>query len=217
MDIKLIQGDCLEEMKNIPDGSIDLVLTDPPYGMKYKRHIKEPRFDYLLNYEGLEWLPEFCDELGRIMKDDSNFYIFCSWHNVGVFQFELGKHFHLKNLLVWDNGGSGMGDLRTDYGGRYELVFFGVNKKVKQKALNGKRDSNVISFGRSGNKLHPTEKPVDLIEYLTFKSSSECDIVCDPFMGSGTTGVACKNLNRNFIGIELDKDYYEIAKQRIGE
>ena len=211
----LMQGDCLERMKEIPDGSVDMILTDPPYGMKYKRHIKKPRFDKIMNDNNLQWLPAAMDEIKRILTKNGNMYIFCSWHNCDIFKHELQKRFHLKNMLIWNKGGNGMGDLRTDYGGVYEVVFFVVNNTGNQRALNGKRDSNIINFSRSGNKLHPTEKPVDMMEYLISKSTDENQTILDPFMGSGSTGVACKSLNRSFIGIELDEEYFKIAQERI--
>ena len=213
--IQLIHGDCLEEMKNIPDGSVDMVLTDPPYGMKYKRHIKNPKHKAILNDNNLCWLPDALDEISRVLKPNGNIYIFCSWHNSNIFKSEMETRFHIKNMLVWDKGGTGMGDLRTDYGGVYELVLFAVKKAGNQRALNGRRDSNILKFPRSGNKNHPTEKPLNLMQYLVSRSTDENQTILDPFMGSGTTGVACKNLNRDFIGIELDKDYFEIAKERI--
>lgn len=84
-----------------------------------------------------------------------------------------------------------------------------------RKTINGKRDSNIIKDKKTGNKLHPTQKPVPLVEYLLSKFSNEGDLIIDPFMGSGTTGVAACNLNRSFIGIELDPEYFKIAQKRI--
>ena len=212
-----MKGDCLERMKEIEDGSVDMILTDPPYGMKYKRHIKKPRYDEIINDNNLNWMPSAFDEFKRVLKRNANIYIFCSWHNVDIFKNELQKRFHVKNMLIWNKGGCGMGDLRTDYGGVYEILFFCVNNSGNQRNLNGKRDSNILNFKRSGNKLHPTEKPVALMEYITNKSTDEGCVILDPFMGSGTTGVACKNLNRSFIGIEMDDKYFEIAKERINK
>ena len=84
-----------------------------------------------------------------------------------------------------------------------------------RRLINGKRDPNILKFNRTGNKLHPTQKPVDLLEYLISKFSDKNETVLDPFMGSGSTGVAAKNLNRSFIGIELDEEYFKIASDRI--
>lgn len=84
-----------------------------------------------------------------------------------------------------------------------------------RRLINGKRDPNILKFNRTGNKLHPTQKPVDLLEYLISKFSDEGETILDMFAGSGSTGVAAVNLNRNFIGIELDEEYFKIASDRI--
>ena len=105
-----------------------------------------------------------------------------------------------------------MGDLKANFAPKIEFILF---MQKGRKFINGKRDPNIFKFKRTNNNLHPTQKPLDLMEYLITKFTNENETVIDPFMGSGTTGVACKNLNRNFIGIELDKKYFEIAQKRI--
>lgn len=105
-----------------------------------------------------------------------------------------------------------MGDLKGSYAPKYEMIIFAHKGS---KLLNGFRYADIIKASRTGNKNHPTEKPVDLLETFIKNSSDESSVVFDGFMGSGSTGVACVNTNRNFIGIELDKGYFEIAKSRI--
>lgn len=122
--------------------------------------------------------------------------------------------FKIKNILVWEKNNHGSGDLTGDFAPKHEFIIF-LHKG--RRLSNGKRDPNIFRFNKTGNKLHPTEKPVDLCEYLLEKFSDGGDLILDPFMGSGTAGVACRNLGRDFIGIELDKDYFEIAKERINE
>ena len=105
-----------------------------------------------------------------------------------------------------------MGDLKGDFAPKTEfIIFFHKGRRL----INGKRDSNVFEYSKTRNELHPTQKPVDMTEYMLSKFSDEGDVILDPFMGSGTTGVACINTNRKFIGIELDKEYFNIAKKRI--
>ena len=105
-----------------------------------------------------------------------------------------------------------MGDLNGDFAPKTEfIIFFHKGRKL----INGKRDPNVLGFKKTRNELHPTQKPVDMTEYMIGKFSDEGDVILDPFMGSGTTGVACKNTNRIFIGMELDETYFNIAKERI--
>ena len=107
-----------------------------------------------------------------------------------------------------------MGDLKGSYAPKYEMIIFAHKGR---KLLNGFRYADVIKANRTGNKIHPTEKPVDLLELFIKNSSNENEVVFDGFMGSGSCGVACINTNRNFIGIELDKGYFDIAKKRINE
>ena len=101
----VIQGDCLEVMKQLPDKCIDLVLTDPPYGMEYSRHIKNWRQDKIQNDDNLEWLPEYLEQAKRILKDDGSIYTFCSYHNIDKFKIEVEKQFGVRNILIWDKGG----------------------------------------------------------------------------------------------------------------
>lgn len=214
---KVLNIDCLEFMKQVPDDYFDLVLTDPPYGMSYERHIKEKKHRKIKNDCNLDWLANFIYELERISSENSHIYMFASWHNIDVFKAEFQNNFHLKNILVWDKGGMGMGDLKTDFGGTYELILFGtkLSKTKKQRALNGNRDKNILNSFRSRNEFHPTQKPEKLIEFLLGKSKKENDKVFDPFMGSGTTGLACKSLGLDFWGCELDEDYCKIANKRL--
>ena len=210
--IELIHGDCLEEMKKIPDGSIDMVLTDPPYGMSFQSNYRKEKYNTIKNDDSLSWIDEFVSQTYRIAKNNTAHYVFCSFHNIDIFKQSFQKRFKVKNILVWEKNNTSMGDLKADFAPKIEFILF---LQKGRRLINGKRDPNIFKFARTGNKNHPTEKPVDLNEYLLSKFSAEIEIVLDPFMGSGSTGVACKNLNRKFIGIELDETYFNIAKQRI--
>lgn len=209
---KLLQGDCLELIKKIPDGSVDLVVTDPPYGMNFQSNYRKEKYDKIDNDKTLDWLDEYVSELYRIMKDNTAVYCFCSWHNIDIFKQTFEKYFKLKNIIVWEKNNTSMGDLKGSYAPKYELVLFAHKGR---RLLNGFRYPDIIQAKRTGNQHHPTEKPVDLLEIFIGESSDENNIVFDGFMGSGSTGVAALNLNRHFIGIELDKKYYETAKSRI--
>lgn len=199
-------------MNEIDDGSIDLILTDPPYGINFRSNRRNGRHSLITNDDNLYWLVPFLKECKRVMKPDAHAYIFISHHHIDVVLLEIKKYLSFKSILVWNKNHFGMGDLRGDYAPQYEFIIFCSNGKRK---LNGRRTSNVLNFKRTGNKLHPTEKPVDLFEFLMSKSSKVGDIVLDPFAGSGTTGVACRNIIRNFILIEKDNAHYEILTRRI--
>lgn len=213
--VDLRHGDCLEIMKSMPDKSVDLVLTDPPYGMNYQsaRRIATPKFEKISNDLDIDWFPTFAEQCFRVMKDDSHIYLFCNDYYISDFRRGLELFgFTAKRTLVWVKNNHTSGDLFGDYGNKTEFITYAQKGR---RHLNGKRNTNVLEFDRVSKLEHPTQKPVDINEFLLSKSSVIGDTVFDPFMGSGTTGVACKNLNRNFIGIEKDDKYFEIAKKRI--
>ena len=217
MSYKLYQGDCLEVMGGIKDKSVDLIVTDPPYLMDYQsnRRKKEDRFDKIKNDKGNYMLiQDYLEECHRIMKDNTAIYCFCSWHNIDFFKNEFEKHFKLKNILVWNKNNHGTGDLKGSYAPKHEFILFGHKGRT---LLREKRIADVIDCPKiSSNKLtHPTEKPQDLLEIFIKQSSDVGSIIFDGFMGTGSCGIAAKKLNRNFIGIELDEKYFNIAKNRL--
>jgi site-specific DNA-methyltransferase (adenine-specific) len=208
---KIINDDCLNVLKQLPDKCIDLVLTDPPYGMSYQSGRREEKYNKIDNDDTLDWLPCFLEELKRVSKDDAIWYIFCSWHKVDVFKRELEKVKNVKNILIWNKNNFGSGDLYCDYAPKYEMIMFCNDKKP----LNGKRLPNVLNYAKTDNSLHPTQKPIDLFACLIDKGSKENDVVFDPFSGSGTTAVACHNLKRKFICVEKDFDYWKASCKRL--
>ena len=200
-------------MKNIPDKSIDLILTDSPYGFGYQSNMKKNKDLPMFYDRNTSWLNEWLYYANKILKDDGHLYMFAPVQKIDEFKQKIENFFIIKNILVWDKNGFGMGDLYGQYAPSYEFIIFAV--KEQGRKLNGKRERDILRFDKTKCKNHPTEKPVDLLKYLITKSTNENDIVLDSFMGSGSTGVACKNLNRDFIGIELDENYFNIAKERI--
>lgn len=212
---KVIQGDCLEVMKGIPDKSVDCIITDPPYGMKYQsaRRIATPQFKKIENDNNIDWFPEFIKECYRILKDNSHIYIFCNDYNISKFRdLQEQAGFKNKRTLVWVKNNHTSGDLLGDYANKTEFINYAQKGR---RLLNGGRDTNVLNFNRVSKLEHPTQKPVDLNEYLIKKSTNETDIILDPFAGSGTTGVACKNTNRNYILIEKEPEYIDIINKRL--
>jgi site-specific DNA-methyltransferase (adenine-specific) len=211
----IYHGDCLDIMPTLEDKSVDMILTDPPYGMKYQsaRRTATPQFDKIENDDTVDWLPVLLKECWRVLKDDSHVYMFCNDYAISDFRraFELAG-FKAKRTLVWVKNNHTSGDLHGDYGNKTEFI---VYAQKGRRLLRGGRDTNVLSFNRVSHLQHPTQKPVDLCEYLIGKSSNEGDTVLDPFAGSGTTGVACLNTGRKFILIEKDASYCEIIKNRI--
>ena len=211
-NIKLYNSDCLEIMKDIPDNSIDMVLCDPPYGISFRSGRRKNKYENIKNDNNLLFLNKYFEECFRIMKENTAIYCFCSWQNINIFKEEFEKFFKIKNILIWVKNNHGSGDLKASYAPRYEMILYGnKGRRIFEK----NRYEDVLFFNKTKNELHPTQKPTDLLEFLIKNSSKENSLILDGFMGSGTTGIACINTNRNFIGIELDENYFNIANKRI--
>ena len=237
-------GDCLERMKEIPDGSVDMILTDPPYGTT------ACKWDSIIDLD-LMW-----EQLKRIIKPNGAIVMTASQPYTSKLISSNYKMF--KYSLVWEKeAASNFLNFKYQFGKIHEDVcVFGKmatsyskkgNMKYNPQMVEGKaytckqgkagdavaRDkktrensvttvntgqrypTSVLKFKRDKSKIHPTQKPVNLMEYLISTYTNENETVLDFTMGSGTTGVAAKNLNRKFIGIEMDEGYFKIAQDRI--
>lgn len=214
---RIYQMDCLDGMRLIPDESIDLVVTDPPYLINYRsnRRVKSKKFNYIRNDgDEKELISRYLSECHRILKNDTAIYVFCSWHNIDFFKQEFEKYFKLKNLIVWNKNNHGSGDLLGAYAPKHELILYG--HKGRSLLRNG-RMADVIDYEKvPPNKLtHPTEKPVGLLKKFILNSSDEGDIVFDGFVGTGSTAIAALETGRNFIAFEIEREYVEIANKRL--
>ena len=236
--INLMQGDCLELMKNIPDGSVDLILTDPPYGTT------ACKWDTVIPFDAM-W-----EQLKRIIKPNGAIVLFGSEPFSSALRMSNIKQY--KYDWVWDKKKPGAIGIAKYQPLRYTeniSIFYAkkcnyfpimterekikksrnyshseINKKSlgvmhENKEYTHKFPSNILEFSNASQKgkLHPTQKPVVLLEYLIKTYTQEGETVLDFTMGSGSTIVAAKNTNRNAIGIELDENYFNIAKKRIEE
>ena len=214
--INLMLGDCLERMKEIPDGSVDMILTDPPYGMDFQsnRRVVKDKFNKIKNDKNVDWLPDLLQECFRVMSDNSAIYCFCSWHKIDIFKQEIEKTFKIKNIIVWVKNNHGSGDLKAAYAPKHEFVIYAHKGR---SLFRDKRTPDVMEYPKihSSRLQHPTEKNTDMLGLFIKNNSDKDATILDPFMGSGSTGVAAKNLNRKFIGIEMDEGYFNIAKKRI--
>jgi len=216
--IILKNEDCLVTMDRMIEKGIkvDAIITDPPYGMSFqsnRREVKE-QFEKIKNDDNLEWLDDFVNKCYSLTKNDTAIYMFCSWHHIDKFKQAVEKKFKLKNILVWVKNNHGSGDLKGAYAPKHEFVIYAHKGR---SLFRDKRIPDVFEYPKisSSKLLHPTEKNIDMLEKFVLNNTDEGQIIFDPFMGSGTTGVACKNLNRDFIGIELDENYFNVAKDRI--
>jgi len=212
---KIICGDCLEVMKDIPDKSVDLVLTDPPYGIDYQSNmrVKSKKFDKLVNDNNDSRFDAY-KEFYRILKDNSVVISFCSFKNYADDFNELKKYYDIKNCIVWFKGGGGIGDLKHSLLTDYELA---IVAHKGNRAINGKREGSVWQVNKvpPGQMFHPTEKPFQLLKKFIDQFSNKDNVVLDSYAGSGTHLMAAKNLHRKYIGIEISEKYCEIAKQRL--
>ena len=213
-EVKLLLGDCLELMKDIPDNSVDVVIVDPPYGINYQSAWRTDK---------TQWKPKikndttpflgWASEVGRITK--SAIYVFYRWDKQKDFYYELmSAGFAIKSQIIWNKIIHGMGDLKGEYAPQHECILFGTKTGFK---FNGKRPRTVIRQRRvmPNDLCHPNEKPVALICKLIEDSTIQDNVILDFTMGSGTTGVACVQTGRKFIGIEIEPKYFEIAEKRI--
>jgi len=198
--------------KRIANNSVDLVVTDPPYGMAFQSNHRKVKHKSIQNDTNLDWLGGWVKELKRVCKDEAHLYIFCSWHHIDKFKQEVGAFFNVKNILIWEKNNTGMGDLEGDYAPKYEMILFCSNGTKK---LKGGRDANILKAKRTQNENHPTEKPINLISYLIEKSSNKGDLVLDTFAGSCGTAIASRQKERNCICFEIEEDYCKVANERL--
>lgn len=212
--VKIYCQDSFELFKTIPNESIDMFLTDPPYGMNYNSGRIKIKHDKIKNDDKLEWLEPFAKEMFRMAKNDTAHYVFCSWHKIDVFKQVFEKYFKVKNILVWVKNNHTAGDIYGNFAPKHELVLF-LHKG--RSLIRGKRDTNVMFYDKMRSTNHPTEKPVDMLEFMIEKFSDKGDVIFDPFMGSGSTGVAALKTGRKFIGSEIESKYFDVAKNRLTE
>ena len=240
---KIYNEDCLEGMKRIEDNSVDLIVTDPPYGIEYRTFRTNSRI--IKNDDNLSWIDEFAHQSSRVLKDSNHIYCFVDAETSADFILAFRKHgFKVRNLLTIPRGVKGNGGDRI-FQQQFEFCIFatlgskGVGRKFNQTEilkpsatyLKDKRYKpkewlyrlpdnwhwTKASVHNAKDKLHPTQKNVNCIEDMLALSSSASEVVLDPFMGSGTTAIACINTNRSYIGFELDEEYYNASLDRIEE
>lgn len=208
--INLMHGDCLELMKSIPDGSVDMVLTDIPYGEVDQKSSGLRKLDRgnadTCNFN----LDVMVDGLVRVSS--GSFYVFCGTEQISSIVSAFKRHRLTTRVCAWEKSNpSPMNGTRLWVSGMEFCIF----ARKPRATFNEHCKKALWKFPVGRSKIHPTEKPVALMSRLITASSNEGDTILDPFMGSGTTGVAAKNLGRSFIGIELDETYFNIAKDRI--
>jgi len=217
-NIDLHLGDCLNVMREMDDNSVDAVVTDPPYGIAYQSARRTDKRDWFPVIEGdgevdLEWIAHSY----RVSKNPACLFCFCRWDVERDFMDGIGAAgWRVRSQVVWDRGIHGMGDLGRQYAPCHDLAWFATKGDYR---FPNKRPRSIYHIDRLSAcaLLHPTQKPLALMKAILNDLTVPTSVILDPFMGSGTTGVACVQTGRNFIGIEIDPTYYAIAEKRIAE
>ena len=205
-------GDCIELLPELPQSSVDTIVVDPPFFQGFNHNgTRSERADLSI---GRPFFNLFFGGLARVCKEERAVYVLCDWRSNGFFLEIMDDYFPVKNSLVWSKHvGTG-----TFYQNSYELILFHCNTSRRfpfSNVITGIKSFNGGAKVTNGEKVHPTQKPVELIEKFITDSTQQGMTVLDPMMGSGTTGVACARTNRTFIGIEQQPKYFDIACQRI--
>lgn len=203
--------DCLDGIKEIATASIDAIITDPPYFVGMTHNGKKGDYSDLLIMK--PFFDSLFSEFARVIKEEGKIYIFCDWRTYAFYYPLLLKHITVRNMIVWDKiCGPG-----NNYAFAHELILFAEQGTPCMKGQNIFRSPGFSAGAKktNGEMLHPTQKPVEVIEKLILDSTKEGDLVLDCFAGSGTTAVAAKKLGRNYIGFEIQEKYVNIANARI--
>lgn len=208
---KIYNEDCLEGIKQIASASIDAIITDPPYFVGMTHNGKKGDYNDLLIMK--PFFDSIFKEFSRVIKDNGKVYIFCDWRTYAFYYPILLKYINVRNMLVWDKI-TGPG---SSYAFIHELIMFAEKDTPCMKGSNIFRSPGFSAGAKktNGEMVHPTQKPVEVLEKLILDSTKENDLVLDCFMGSGTTAVAAKRLNRNFIGFEIQEKYITISNNRL--
>lgn len=235
----LHNGDCLEEMKKIADESVDCIVTDPPYGVSFKNNFYNDDKEKVFSN-----VPHWFKEYYRIMKDDSFMFIFVGVKTIhNWIQAGIDAGFEYKNIIATRSFNNGSPTPKNNFGFQFQPIL--VFSKGKGRPFNkvdfiptsrewfkDKRNKNPKPYTysypnwiktewsfatakSSTSNLHPNQKNIDLIKFFIELSTNENDVVLDSFMGCGSTGIACVKTNRDFIGMEIDKHYFDLSKHRI--
>jgi len=216
--------DCLEGLAAVPDNSVDVVITDPPYFLSMghagdKGNAKSIGLSSNRTFNDLAICKPFYSKLfqeyRRVLKEDGHFYFFTDWRGYAFYFPIINAELPVRNMIVWDKK-SGPGSYYTF---AHELIIFGT-AAPKLRHSGGTNIWRMAAFSSgakktNGEKVHPTQKPVELIMKMIEDSTEPGAVVLDTFMGSGTTAVACIRTGRNYIGFELDEKYHAIAQGRV--
>ena len=242
---KILNGDCVEELKKIPDKSFDLIFADPPYNLQIGKKLKRPdnskvngvkdKWDQFKNFEQYDnFCKKWLGECKRVLKDNGSIWVIGSYHNI----FRVGYHvqnlgYWILNDVIWKKNNPRPNFRGTRFTNAHEtLIWASKNKNSKYtfnyqslKCLND--DLQMRSdwplpicngserIKKGGKKIHSTQKPESLLYRILLASTNKDDFIFDPFLGSGTTAVVAKKMGRKYFGIEKEEKYFKVAKKRL--
>lgn len=237
---QVVQGDCLELMKKLPDNSVDLIVTDPPYNISQENNLSRKTLnsklqkrntDIVLNFgewdifdseqDYFQFTENWFKECVRVLKPKGWILVWFDKFRTGYFDLLLAPKYDIKSrtILIWHKTNPTPSFRKVNYLSSSEFCWVGSKGSSKIKFFGSQNDMhNVFDYPNSsvyGVTKHPTEKPIEIIRKLILNNSLPNDLVLDPFLGSGTTAIACKQLGRDFIGMELSEEYCEIARKRL--
>lgn len=199
--LELYNADCLDILRQMPAEMVDLILTDPPYGIAYQNRAGKT----VLNDERpfIWWLYDAY----RVTRDPGALVCFCRWDVQEVFRQAISwAGWRVRSQVIWDKGVHGMGDTAAQFAPMHEVAWFATKGRYR---FPGKRPKSVLSVRRIlSGQVHPTQKPVELMGALIDAVAPPGAVVCDPFMGSGPVWVACRERGLHFIGIEEDEEWF---------
>ncbi|MGN0565677.1 MAG: DNA-methyltransferase [Ruminiclostridium sp.] len=228
----LVNSDCFSVLKNLPDKSVDLILTDPPYNLA-KYSTGNMSFDWRsdINNDVAEWdlvelkPTDLAEEFKRILSPKGNIFIFCSYNLIGEYHKAFDPIFDTFQFMVWHKTNPVPNFRKSSFLNSCELIVSCWNKGHTWNFTNQKDMHNFIESGicmgkerikdKNGKNLHPTQKPVSVLKKIIEIASNQNDIVLDCFNGVGSTGEAALSLNRRYIGIEIDKQYFDATAERL--
>lgn len=220
--IRIYHGDAREVLEELEPGSVDLLLTDPPYGQQFHGQAlltekANVRADGARQGMRLVRQVLFGLERARVLAPDAHAYLFCHWESWPDFYDAVASYLQIRNALVWWKDRGGVGDTAMDYARDYEVVLYAT--RAARRPLQGRRDGAVIrGIPPVGNaRIHPTEKPTELLAYLVRKSAPPGGLVLDPFMGAGPTLEAARASGCRAVGIDVEERWCEAAARRLSQ
>jgi site-specific DNA-methyltransferase (adenine-specific) len=218
--ITIYHGDARDVLADV-SSQVDLLLTDPPYGLAFSgKGVASGLANISADgvRQGMRVVRQVLFEASGCLTPDAHLLMFCGWQSWPDFYDAVSSYIKIRNALIWHKASGGQGSVRTDYIRDYEVILFG-SSGLREIGGVGSYSNVLTGYDRppQTGRLHPTQKPLGLIQHLIGRHASPQGVVLDPFLGSGTTLLAAKNSGRQAIGIEIEERYCEIAANRLAQ